>query len=425
LALFICLEIAMPYMVVKRENKYLVYKKDTQGQPEGDSLGEHDTPEDANKQIAAIHANEGIKAEESMKIRTGYFSEMASLQEAEFDAENKKVRVTLIRPGWSLNERYYASDVLKKAAGLFEGAKAYFDHPSKSELKERPERSIRDLAGWYEDVHPETDGRLTGTLHLISDTALPIIEAAVKRNPSLAGLSINALGNTRMGEIDGRKGVIVEAIVKANSTDIVTTPGAGGKFEMLMMSADEYTRDLLKAMPIEELQSELREVRPDLVIAWQKEWKTARDTNAVKTARDEKQKLEEAVKNLEEQCRTSQQQLEEAHKQVATLKHVAEVDRVLSNSQLPRAWRDQVREQLVKVRPEEMQSIVEAEIKKAQAVKPAVQVSGVGATSGKPTMVLPVNPVAESLGINSQLTHAKDYREYVLLKQQQRNMKNG
>jgi len=48
----------MPYIVRKRNNEHCVFKKGPDGEPEGDSLGCHKTPEEAEAQIAAIWANE-------------------------------------------------------------------------------------------------------------------------------------------------------------------------------------------------------------------------------------------------------------------------------------------------------------------------------------------------------------------------------
>ncbi len=48
----------MPYLKIKRNNEICIYKRGADGQPEGESLGCHPSEEAANKQIAAIWANE-------------------------------------------------------------------------------------------------------------------------------------------------------------------------------------------------------------------------------------------------------------------------------------------------------------------------------------------------------------------------------
>ncbi|KKL50706.1 hypothetical protein LCGC14_2302790, partial [marine sediment metagenome] len=238
------------------------------------------------------------------KVKTTFFSEAIDLSEAEFSEDGSRVRVTLIQPGWSKNKRYYSADVLKAAAPLFEGTKAYVDHPTKLDAKQRPERSVRDLAGFYESVKVEDDGRITANLFLEDDAMKAKVKTAVEQNPNYVGLSINALGKTRMGEAEGQKGMLVENIVKANSTDIVTTPAAGGKFEQLLMSGDEFTNDLLEAISLEEL----RAARPDLIDSLKNEWKTVRDTKALETARDENTTLTEANEALETQLTEKDEQ---------------------------------------------------------------------------------------------------------------------
>lgn len=52
----------MPYMIKKVGDEYCVYKKNEEGQPEGETLGCHETKEKAQKQIAAIWASENAAA---------------------------------------------------------------------------------------------------------------------------------------------------------------------------------------------------------------------------------------------------------------------------------------------------------------------------------------------------------------------------
>jgi len=61
-----------------------------------------------------------------------------------------------IGAGMSLNRRLYTPEVLKAAVKLFKGAPVYVDHPTLSEQFERPERSLRDLAGVILDARFDT-----------------------------------------------------------------------------------------------------------------------------------------------------------------------------------------------------------------------------------------------------------------------------
>lgn len=385
--------------------------------------GCHDNMAEAKKHLAALEANvQDAKPQESARKRTGYFAELAELSEAQISEDGSIARVTLIKPGWSANGRHYSATVLKNAASLFEGGQAYADHPGKTERKDRPERSVRDLVGWYSNVKQETDGRLTADFHIVQDWLKPVVRASVTENAKLAGLSINALGETRMGEVDGKRGIIVEGIVKHNSTDVVTTPAAGGKFESLLMSdGDSFTRDLLGAMPLDELKETLREARPDLFKALEKEWKTPRDDKAVSAARAEADGLKTKLASAEKKHRASEKALNEARREVAILKRALLVDRLLSESKLPKEWRDDIRAQLVGAKDETvMASILDREMAKAnRRVRPPLAVNGGGkavAPMASP-LAFRASPIAEAFGVDPRLVGAKTYQEFLEIQQ--------
>jgi len=57
---------AKPWDVFKEGDKWVVRKVDADGKPTGDPLGEHDTEDEARRQVEALYANEG-KAEKPMR----------------------------------------------------------------------------------------------------------------------------------------------------------------------------------------------------------------------------------------------------------------------------------------------------------------------------------------------------------------------
>lgn len=62
----------MPYMKKKMPNgKIAVYKKGPDGKPVGEPMGEHESDEEANAQMAAIHANEKKPAKKDMGMMGG------------------------------------------------------------------------------------------------------------------------------------------------------------------------------------------------------------------------------------------------------------------------------------------------------------------------------------------------------------------
>jgi hypothetical protein len=174
--------------------------------------------------------------------------------------------VSLIRPGWSANGYFYSADVLGAAAPLYEGVKAYRNHPSLTEMKDRPERDITDVVGWYEGVRQESDGRLTAELHLLERATW--LGTDLKQKPDIYGLSHDVRGKTRIGEADGRSGRVVEAIARVQSVDVVTEAAAGGCVDQLIASTRPSPPKEDDPMDLKTLTLEaLKESRPDLTKA--------------------------------------------------------------------------------------------------------------------------------------------------------------
>lgn len=177
-----------------------------------------------------------------------------------------KFRTVLIQEGMgNLKDGFfYTKEALQSAVPVFEGAKIYADHPDKLEEQVRPERSVRDVLGHFENVHLEEgeDGQseLVGDVCVLKDEpykwARSLMTHAVEYSNKypdrdFIGLSINASGDAN--PIEAKKlleselslpvkqkiekaiaeGVetvrIVTSIKDAVSCDLVTEAGAGGK----------------------------------------------------------------------------------------------------------------------------------------------------------------------------------------------------
>jgi hypothetical protein len=138
---------------------------------------------------------------------------------------------------------YYPADVLKRDGPkvFTAGTQIYLDHPSVSEESNRPERSVRDLAGsltgpaaWKEDG--AAGPGLYAPVRFL-DSVAPHIEAIAP----ISGMSIRASGTAGTREVDGKKVRSIESIDVAHSVDVVTRPGAGGKVLDLIESARNRT----------------------------------------------------------------------------------------------------------------------------------------------------------------------------------------
>lgn len=323
--------------------------------------GCHPTHEEAVAHLAALQANvpdaqpkESAQPDEPRKTRTTYLREGAMF-EAVQDGAQYVVPVTLITPGWSKNGRHYGPDVLSKAAKVFEGVKAYADHPGKEDEKNRPERSVKDIVGYYTGVNVTNDGALKADLHVVGEARQwlwPLIQETVTAKQDLIGLSINALGKTSMGERDGKRGVIVEDIVKGNSTDIVTTPAAGGAFERLQASDDGFTADLLAAMDYDEW----RTARPEFVERLAVRFKTARLDESVRQASAQVEGLtaqvserDARIATLEEAKRALEAQLSDMRAEMARRDKAAYADQLIAESKLPSgSWHANTRAALLR-----------------------------------------------------------------------------
>lgn len=150
------------------------------------------------------------------------------------EATGSIIAVQLITPGWG-SSGYYAASVLKEAGDnrVFPaGTHMYFDHPSATEDRDRPERSLRDLAGVL-----TTDATWDGTALVAEARVFAPYQQLVAEMKDVIGVSIRASGDVEVGEAEGRRGRIVTSLVHGTSADFVTHAGRGGKVASLLESA--------------------------------------------------------------------------------------------------------------------------------------------------------------------------------------------
>lgn len=362
---------------------------------------------------------------------TRYFKESVDLRESVLDPTAFIARnVTLIRPGFSANTdkagrpRYYSPEVLKASVGLFEGTRAYANHPRLSDEKDLPERSVRDLTGYYENARVADSGALVADVHVVGEARQwlwPMIEET-KNKPDYVELSINALGVSKIGEAQGKPAVVIESIVAVNSVDVVTTGAAGGSFAgALLASRDpgaDLTRLLLGALSFEEW----RAARPEFVGKLKGEWKTVRESEALKESQASASKLTNQLAEVQKQHRAVEAEL-------ADFRRGETADRLLSESGLPLTLRTKVRLQLVAAGEEPaMREVLKGETEKWKlAPKAPVKVDGAGQRAGAPVVApaKPVNLGAQLLGVNESILvqpgeSGEDYRKRRLKESQEK-----
>lgn len=204
--------------------------------------------------------------------------------------------ICLITPGWG-SRGYYSKEVLERDGPLAfpQGTHMHWDHQTETEQKSRPERSLSTLAAVLkEDAHFDDNGPngpgLYAQVEVFSDKRAILNEIA----PHI-GTSIFAAGLGKEGEIEGRKGRIVEALLHRpiNTVDFVTKPGRGGKILELV----EAARTKLEGPATRKIekQEEKEEMDKEQIEAIVKEAVTAAVTNATAEAQTKITALETQV----------------------------------------------------------------------------------------------------------------------------------
>lgn len=167
----------------------------------------------------------------------------------------KKWSVKVIESGWGSSGYYPAAMLQEFGPQVFKkGTKVFMNHPSVNEESDRPERDVNQLAGKL-----VSDAKFDGTGLVAEVEFYSHFAPIIKEMAGDVGLSIRALGESRVGEAEGRQGPIIEALVAdpLTSVDVVTVAGAGGKFLSLLES---YTRKDEEASVLSESVSEGNEM---------------------------------------------------------------------------------------------------------------------------------------------------------------------
>lgn len=166
-------------------------------------------------------------------------SVILAFQEADKTAPVKsgsgKFKITLLKAGQG-SKGYYPADVIKRDGPTVfpEGTHVYLDHPTETEKYDRPERSVRDLAGTLSgpSTWDESSQSLVGTMQIV-----PLYADLVENLAPHVGMSIRVLGYAQNEEVGGVMVNKISQFVHAESVDIVTRAGAGGKIVSMIESA--------------------------------------------------------------------------------------------------------------------------------------------------------------------------------------------
>lgn len=155
-------------------------------------------------------------------------------------ARSGRMLVQIITPGTG-SSGVYPSEVLEAAAGarVFPaGTKMFADHPSITEAQDRPERSIRDLAGVLTQ-----DAYWDGQALVAEAKTYEPWSSVLSQMHDAIGVSIRA--SARVEESDEQGRPIIAELVEGLSVDFVTQAGRGGAIRQVYESARQTVTETL------------------------------------------------------------------------------------------------------------------------------------------------------------------------------------
>lgn len=169
--------------------------------------------------------------------------EGVQLTESAFNAEKGVLDIVILKPGLNrAGKRYYTKEAIQESAPKFKGVKMYADHPSKSETRDRPERSVRDFVAVVTETFVDEQGWLRGKAQVIEDWMKSKIGNLQETGLlHTLGVSHNSTGRFTWQKIENKTVQFVESILTPHSVDFVTEAGAGGSVSF--MESDSNTDD--------------------------------------------------------------------------------------------------------------------------------------------------------------------------------------
>jgi len=251
------------------------------------------------------------------------FTEDADYELELHEAANAPATIDLkiIKPGWG-SSGFYPADVLKEdgPTAWQAGTHMYLDHPTAQEAKDRPERSIKDLAAVTISDPVYQENGIKGPGLYAKATVMPQYKEAIRALAPHIGVSIRAAGAFKEGEADGRKGRVITKINPSprNSIDFVTKAGAGGQVIAIMESLrqteepavvsseqqeshDDTLHQEAEGMDLKEAQEQITALESDL--------KEANDKNLEESARADRAEGALAILEAQGQARKAMENI--------------------------------------------------------------------------------------------------------------------
>lgn len=182
-------------------------------------------------------------------------------------AKGRRFRIRAIRAGLSGNRNFYPDQVLREAVPLFHKVRVFVK--SDAEHLAGGGKDVRNLIGrlvepaFVEGQAPDS-GEVQATFEVLEsagEIAAKIREAHERDMADIFGFSIDAMGRSRTGRINGQAVRAASKISKINSVDLIVEPGAGGQVIELIEALQEEDIDMkLRARMLKLIEAK----RPDL-----------------------------------------------------------------------------------------------------------------------------------------------------------------
>ena len=203
-----------------------------------------------------------------------------------------RYRIRIIAPGRGSTGMYTAPNLAESAPLFTPGTHMFFDHQTMTEDWERPERSVRDLAGVFEsgaEIMP--DGSLEADIKVY-----PSVNGIIRERWADIGVSINGWSVEEIGP-DG----VVPVLAGIQSVDFVTRAGAKGAV-LEVLESDGRWRVKNPSNPTNTNVQEEQAVKPEEIVKAVSEAVAAAMPAAIKEAAallaaDQEKKVAEAKKN--------------------------------------------------------------------------------------------------------------------------------
>lgn len=203
-----------------------------------------------------------------------------------------RYRIRIIAPGRGSTGMYTAPNLAESAPLFVPGTHMFFDHQTMTEDWERPERSVRDLAGVFEsgaEIMP--DGSLEADIKVY-----PSVNGIIRERWADIGVSINGWSVEEIGP-DG----VVPVLAGIQSVDFVTRAGAKGAV-LEVLESDGRWRVKNPSNPTNPDVQEEQAVKPEDICKAVSEALTAAMPAAIKEAAamlaaDQEKKVAEAKKS--------------------------------------------------------------------------------------------------------------------------------